>query len=177
MEWKELWKLGKDNGIQQHEKEWKEVIELLNDKDTVIEIGSYAGGSTFTLAETVKEVICIDPINRWDAGRYKNITKFVGYSHDEKDNVKEYLGRRKASMLIIDGDHSKESVLRDYELYEPLVKKGGVIVFHDIVDTHEHRRQGCFVNLAWDEIKDADSIEILADKDQTWGGTGIIFKV
>jgi predicted O-methyltransferase YrrM len=35
--------------------------------------------------------------------------------------------------LFVDGDHSLEGVTRDYELYAPLVRPGGVVAFHDIV--------------------------------------------
>ena len=33
--------------------------------------------------------------------------------------------------LFIDGNHSYESVLCDFLLYYPLVKKGGIVGFHD----------------------------------------------
>jgi len=35
--------------------------------------------------------------------------------------------------LFIDGDHSEEGVAADFEMYGPLVRKGGIIGFHDIV--------------------------------------------
>jgi hypothetical protein len=34
--------------------------------------------------------------------------------------------------LFIDGDHTYEGVRRDFEMYSPLVRKGGIIAFHDI---------------------------------------------
>ena len=33
--------------------------------------------------------------------------------------------------LFIDGDHSYEGILADWLLYHPLVKKGGIVGFHD----------------------------------------------
>jgi len=36
-------------------------------------------------------------------------------------------------MLFIDGDHSYSSVEADYANYEPLVRKGGIIAFHDSI--------------------------------------------
>ena len=177
MEFKELWKLGKENGIQQIESEWKEVLDLVTEKDTVIEIGSYSGGSTFTLAEKAKEVISIEPKDRWSVGNYENIKKFTANSKDCVEDVKEYLGRRKANVLIIDGDHSEKGVLTDYELYLPLVKKGGAIIFHDIVDSADHRRQLCYVSKAWEKIKEGkDVLEIIDNPTQNWAGLGVIFK-
>jgi len=35
--------------------------------------------------------------------------------------------------LFIDGDHTYEGVKRDFEMYSPLVRNGGIIAFHDIV--------------------------------------------
>jgi predicted O-methyltransferase YrrM len=33
--------------------------------------------------------------------------------------------------LFIDGDHHYEAVRREYQLYAPLVREGGIIGFHD----------------------------------------------
>jgi len=38
---------------------------------------------------------------------------------------------REYDLLIIDGDHSVDGVARDFELYSPLVKSGGLIIFDD----------------------------------------------
>jgi cephalosporin hydroxylase len=50
--------------------------------------------------------------------------------------------------IFIDGDHSYNGVKTDYEMYGPLVRKGGVISFHDIGENEEG---GCGV--FWNEIK------------------------
>lgn len=39
-------------------------------------------------------------------------------------------------ILFIDGDHSYDGVKKDFEKYEPFVKKGGIILMHDV--THRH---------------------------------------
>ena len=36
-------------------------------------------------------------------------------------------------LLFIDGDHTYEGVRRDFEMYSPLVKPGGLIALHDIL--------------------------------------------
>lgn len=172
--WNEIWKVAKDNAIQQKEPEWKELIDSVDDKSVVIEIGSYTGGSSKSLAMVAKEVIVIEPNKRWTPNE-ENVTLFTGTSDDQIENVKEYLGKRKATHLIIDGDHAKESVLKDYNNYSKLVKKGGYIWIHDIVDTEHHRRQNCFVADAWAELKNEDSIEII-ETEEHWGGWGLIVK-
>jgi predicted O-methyltransferase YrrM len=39
----------------------------------------------------------------------------------------------KVDFLFIDADHSYEGVKKDFEMYSPLVRKGGIIAFHDII--------------------------------------------
>ena len=34
--------------------------------------------------------------------------------------------------ILIDGDHSEAGVLRDMELYMPLLRSGGLVAFHDV---------------------------------------------
>jgi predicted O-methyltransferase YrrM len=36
--------------------------------------------------------------------------------------------------LFLDGDHRYDGVRRDYELYEPLVRPGGLVALHDVAD-------------------------------------------
>lgn len=40
---------------------------------------------------------------------------------------------KRIDFLFIDGDHTYEGVKRDFLMYSPLVRKGGIIAFHDIV--------------------------------------------
>lgn len=51
-------------------------------------------------------------------------------------------------MAFIDAGHSYEDIKKDWELFYPLIKKGGIIMLHDTVNTD----QG--VRLFWEEIKD-----------------------
>jgi cephalosporin hydroxylase len=57
-------------------------------------------------------------------------------SHDPKTGeqlVNEVLKGRWVDFLFLDGDHTLAGVKRDYEMYGPLVRPGGVIAFHDAV--------------------------------------------
>lgn len=58
--------------------------------------------------------------------------------------VKELLGGKAVDFLFIDGDHTYDTAMADYKNYSPLVRKGGVIAFHDaaikdhpLVDVHK----------------------------------------
>jgi predicted O-methyltransferase YrrM len=48
--------------------------------------------------------------------------------------VAEALGGRSLDVLFIDGDHSFAGAAQDFQLYRQLVRRGGIIAFHDIVE-------------------------------------------
>jgi len=71
----------------------------------------------------------------------------AGDSHDEDvlNKVKEITPIY--DLLMIDGDHTYEGVKKDFEIYVPLVKKGGLILMHDITNNQ------CGVPKFWEEIE------------------------
>jgi predicted O-methyltransferase YrrM len=88
----------------------------------------------------------------------------------------------KVDFLFIDGDHSYEGVKKDFEMYSPLVKKGGIIVFHDIVPDYYTRygiKTGSWageVYKFWNEIKEKyENLEIVKDREQNGFGIGVLF--
>ena len=81
----------------------------------------------------------------------------------------------KFDVIFIDGDHTYDGVKKDFELYSDLINKGGIICFHDIWDTEEHHRQGCYVDKFWNEIKENYRYDELGKEIKTWGGIGILY--
>lgn len=69
-------------------------------------------------------------------------------------------------VLLIDGDHSYEGCLADYEKFEPFVKEGGIILFHDPLWPHKG-----VTKVFWDHVKYPKSILPLSKS-----GMGIIYK-
>jgi predicted O-methyltransferase YrrM len=53
--------------------------------------------------------------------------------------IEGILKGRKVDFLFIDADHSYEGVKKDFEMYSPLVRKGGIIAFHDIIPDYYTR--------------------------------------
>jgi predicted O-methyltransferase YrrM len=51
------------------------------------------------------------------------------------EKVKRHLDGHQVDFLFIDADHSEAGVRADYALYSPLVRDGGLIMFHDIAVT------------------------------------------
>ena len=46
--------------------------------------------------------------------------------------IKEVLNNGKIDFLFIDADHSYKGVKKDFKMYSPLVRLGGIIAFRDI---------------------------------------------
>jgi len=121
---------------------------------TLVEIGSWSGGSMFTMsgwAEPGARLISVDP---WSSD---NIDGVVGatayekamevfdvlkergydlsvirdYSQNVVAEVVKQLDGRPLDLIHVDGGHQYEMVKRDWELYWPLVRPGGVMLIHD----------------------------------------------
>lgn len=69
-----------------------------------------------------------------------------------REQLLQILAGRRIDLLFIDGDHSYEGCLADFEMYRDLVAPEGLIVFHDIC-MFPDEWQGAAVGVAWQEIK------------------------
>lgn len=83
----------------------------------------------------------------------QSVSVLRGNSHDDSTfrYVRQHLGDCRLDVLFIDGDHSYEGVKRDFEMYSPLVRKEGIIGFHDIVPNLANPDIG--VPRFWNELK------------------------
>lgn len=163
------------HGIQQIESEFVSLLNHLRNMGTkdVIEIGAYSGGSTYCFREICDgEIISIDIDHK---ANLPDVTYIKGKSSEAIKEVRKALNKRKVDFIFIDGDHSYEGVKKDFEYYKGLVRKGGFIALHDIVDSDSHRFQGCEVSKFWQELKDDPNVktsEIIEGLD--WGGIGLV---
>jgi cephalosporin hydroxylase len=79
----------------------------------------------------------------------------------------------KIDVLFIDGDHTYAGVKADFDLWSPLVRPGGLVIFHDILP-HKHVA-GCEVDRLWGELKTRfPAIEFVENPEQGWAGIGVI---
>lgn len=85
--------------------------------------------------------------------------------------VQQLLDGSLLDFLFIDGDHSYTGALQDWTMYKPLVRSGGVVAFHDIVDTKFMRSCGHGVYRLWEEIQ-GEKREWCVRAD--WGGIGAV---
>jgi len=123
----------------------------------VVEIGSWKGRSTFCIAKGLKDarLVAIDPFDasgetgsrevyaqgrgqqplveqfKRNLGQHGLLSKIEikqGYSQDHVAGVLA------VDFLFIDGDHSQAGCERDFNLFSPKVKPGGLLGFHDYDD-------------------------------------------
>ncbi len=177
----------------------EEFVELLKifqelNPQYIMEIGTANGGTLFCfckLARNDATIISIDlpegPFGggypEWKIPIYQAFTKenqklylLREDSHKQEtlEKVKEILNGNQLDFLFIDGDHSYEGVKKDFEMYSPLVRKGGIIAFHDIVfGPPEYAGE---VVKFWEEIKNKFFYkEFIKNKKQIGCGIGIVF--
>jgi predicted O-methyltransferase YrrM len=168
---------------------------------TVVEIGTFKGGTLFALCQVADPEALIVSMDlpkgkglfgggySWREGR--RFRKFARpgqtlntLRRDSQDaetvrEVEQLLGDRPIEFLMIDGDHRYEGVKRDWEIWEPLVAPGGLIAFHDIL---EHPEQPLSqVDRFWAEIAPGQRTVEFTDPAENWGhgqwgGIGVVFK-
>lgn len=83
-------------------------------------------------------------------GQHLFLLRKNSHKPDTLAKIQEILKGRKLDLLFIDGDHSYAGVRKDFEMYMPLVRSGGLVAFHDIAQD----MPGIEVIKLWKEIKD-----------------------
>lgn len=63
---------------------------------------------------------------------------------------RDTLGKTKYDFIFIDGDHSLEGVVQDFLMYAPYIRKGGIVVFHDVIYHADGTEE---VDILWKELK------------------------
>ena len=158
----------------------------------IVEIGTYKGGTLFIWTRTNPQADLVVSIDLpggdygggYDHSREKLYRLFAkgrphtrmefirGNSHlpGTAQDLKKILKGRTIDFLYIDADHTYEGVKTDFDLYSPLVSKGGLIGFHDIRNMKANHQVRDF----WTEIKHQfEHREILGPETKT--GNGVLF--
>ncbi len=131
--------------------------------DLIIETGIAHGGSIIFSSSMMEllgnggKVIAVDidirKHNRDEIEKhpmYKNITMLEGSSIDEGivKQIADYASGFKKVMVVLDSNHSHDHVLRELELYTPLVSLGSYILLPDTFV--EFFPKGYVTNRPWD---------------------------
>lgn len=123
------------------------LLDIINnikkDKINYVEIGCYNGGSA-CLVLTNPNVVCysIDTAEFFSKEHVINTINTLrpnsnfNFIQGKSTVVYNQLPINEIDVLFIDGDHSYNGVIKDFELYSPKVVSGGFIVFDDYFDNH-----------------------------------------
>ncbi|MFZ5907171.1 MAG: class I SAM-dependent methyltransferase [Nitrospirota bacterium] len=180
--------------------EFSPLISLLKKRKlrTIVEIGTAGGGTLYAwcrIAQPDALLVSIDLPGGPFGGGYprSDIKKFRRYkkkaqrmyllredSHKTatQEKVKKILRDRSIDLLFLDGDHRYSGVKKDFRMYSPLVKKGGLVVLHDIL--FHPRVRACRVDRFWNEMKCCFRRREFIDREDDrgwgqWGGIGVLY--
>lgn len=162
--------------------------------ESALEIGTHGGGTLLfltRLASPRAKIVSVDLPGGQFGGGYNAQRRWLyqqfargrqqlhllqGDSHSAEmlERAKVALENQRLDYLFIDGDHTYDGVQKDFEMYAPLVRGGGVIAFHDIA---EHPTAvGCEVARFWDQIKlQYRHAEFIENPRQGWAGIGVLY--
>jgi cephalosporin hydroxylase len=165
-----------------------DIVKALRPR-TVVEVGTDEGGTLFLWTRVVApdaHLVAVDmrPLGVLGAwSRYAVVRRGLA-RHEQRidlvmpadsqspttvERVVELLGGRPVDFLFIDGDHSYEGVKRDFELWSPLVRSGGIIVLHDVKPDHPTG-----VPQLWAELKERFDTEERVAGDVPSYGIGVV---
>ena len=181
-------------GAMQKQAELAGLIALLEtgQPEVMLEIGAGNGGTSWAWSklDSLRKLITLDlPNGPWggtDLDEKMNyISQNSGVEHvfikgnsqnsEALAEVQEELDVDGLDILFIDGDHSYAGVKTDFLTYSPLVKKGGLVVFHDICEHAPETK--CDVRKFWLELLETtpkeNYVEFICEP-TSWGGIGVI---
>ncbi|MDP4001788.1 MAG: CmcI family methyltransferase [bacterium] len=106
--------------------------------DLIVECGTADGGSTLYLANLCDimdkgEIISIDIKERPQIPKHPRISYLFGSStsSDIVEKIKNKVSGYEKILVILDSDHSRDHVLKELEIYSPIVSIGSYIIVED----------------------------------------------
>lgn len=120
-----------------------ELLWLINEHllplrpQTLLEIGTASGGTSLILSKifSYSQVYGIDLTDALHSNTLRNCENhhmIIGNSCEKGTIEKLRKVCTQFDFILIDGDHSEVGVLSDLKNYEPMLRKGGLLVFHDV---------------------------------------------
>ncbi len=175
--------------------EFGKLLEIVRERKVsrMLEVGTASGGTLFLFTRVLNvdaKIVSLDlPRGRFGGG-YEDF-KMGFFTNFAKENQHIYLVRADShtqasfaavkalledqltDFVFIDGDHTYEGVKADFQMYSQLVRKGGLIAFHDICKGPPEFVGE--VHRFWNEIKDSyQTEEIIANPKQKGFGIGLL---
>ena len=145
-----------------------EEVRALQPK-VVLEIGTHWGGTLHfwtRVAPDEAQIISVDlpggkfggGYSSWKMRLYQSfrlpgqsmtLLRVDSHAPETLAEVKRLLSGQAVDFLFIDGDHTYEGVKKDWEMYSPFVRPGGLVAFHDIAKSYSDTQ----VERFWNELK------------------------
>lgn len=160
------------------------VMEKIKSPQRVIEVGTANGGTLFLFSRIMRAgsiIVSVDIhkfsdsrielLQNFDKEKAIKIIRANAFDELTPKKVNDALGKVQADLLFIDADHSYAGIKNDFNRFSPLVKKGGLIAFHDI-----NPDRGNGVPNFWENLKENFEYREFRKKLQGWGGIGVIVK-
>lgn len=183
-------------GLLQSDWEFRSMLSVVlsyTDLNSFLEIGAFKGGSLYLLIKHMSvsgSAFVIDrkdptfngdvavTLSEWKTwvvpGQTLDITYRDSHSNEAFDEFVKNMEIHQVKcldLLFMDGDHCYEGVKKDYEMYSPFVRVGGIIAFHDISPNGPVFE----VPKAWGEIKKGKKYMEILERDD-YMGIGCILK-
>jgi predicted O-methyltransferase YrrM len=180
------------HGALQKTSELASFLNLLRRRHprVVVEIGTASGGAFHAFCQVASDnalLVSIDLPGGEFGGGYDedgalrmrsfarkgqslHFLRCDSHERSAKERLLGILSDLPVDLLFIDGDHTYKGVREDFEMYSPLVRSGGLVVFHDIVEGPPDAVGG--VPRFWKEIKRRGEVQEIVEN---WaqGGCGI----
>jgi cephalosporin hydroxylase len=175
--------------------ELKTFLEIVSEARprVTVEIGTARGGTFFCLCQVSAEdarLVSVDLPGGQFGGGYSSFdtsvfrsfagprqrTYFIRQSSLERESVnrlREYLNGAEIDLLFIDGNHNYGAVKSDFELYGPLVRRGGLVAFHDINVKPATHGPGMEVGFFWDELAANRDHRVISDPNGAYATVGL----
>ena len=171
--------------LMQLEEEFVPALEIVASIEPrrIVETGTCHGGSLFSWAQAAApdaRLVSIDLPMGPGGGGYtaEYAPRFTQFCAPDRHltcilddstsattvrRTRDALGGEPIDFLFIDGDHSYEGAIRDFELYSPMVRPGGLVMFHDI---RRHTNPDAYgVHRLWNELKERyDHVEFVGSE-------------
>lgn len=177
-DFKTTWAECKRFEILQIEWEFEQFLNLLHERKvkSVLEIGCWTGGTARGFLDIANKVVSIDcnvhpNIRHLQMFKPGNFLFIQGMTTDPA--IREKVGKicPQVDCLFIDADHADKSVRYDFNTYKDLVKPGGLIAFHDTVETRTE--QEAKVSFLWEELKLKHTFWQFHDPNNSYINSGI----
>lgn len=183
---------------QQHSAEISQLLRLAQRARprAVLEIGTANGGTTYLLSRYVADdalIVTCDLTPKVSPQSFQRIARrrqriealaLDSHTPEGEERIRSFFPDG-VDLLFIDGDHTYEGVRQDFLTYIDLLKRGGLLVFHDIVEDYKTRfgiSTGAWVGGVprfWRELSDAlpsgyVANEFVFNMDQNGLGIGVV---